>query len=107
VHFAHRLLALGVLAAVVRLAIVCRRSGARRFLRLGGFAALLVVVQVSLGALTVLTGRAVVPTTAHVATGAALLGAVWLLTLRAFRHLGVAARGTAPAHGVPTTAGAA
>ena len=37
-----------------------------------------------LGALTVLTAKGVVPTTAHVATGALILGTSFLLTIRAF-----------------------
>ena len=39
------------------------------------------------GAATVLTGKAVTPTTAHVATGAAVLGACWWIALRARRLL--------------------
>ena len=41
----------------------------------------------ALGAATVLTGKAVTPTTAHVATGAAVLGACWWIALRARRVL--------------------
>jgi len=48
---------------------------------------LLVLAQISLGAMTVLTGKAVLPTTAHVAVGAAVLGSCWLLLLRAWRRL--------------------
>lgn len=44
----------------------------------------LLVFQITLGALTIWTGRAVLPTTAHVATGAALLGASLALTIRAY-----------------------
>ena len=33
------------------------------------------------------TGKAVYPTTAHVATGAAVLGTAFFLSLRAHRHL--------------------
>ena len=47
---------------------------------------LLVLAQISLGAMTVLTGKAVLPTTAHVAVGAAVLGSCWLLLLRASRR---------------------
>jgi hypothetical protein len=43
---------------------------------------------VGLGAATVLTVKAVLPTTAHVATGAAVLGTCWLVTLRAWRLTG-------------------
>jgi heme A synthase len=38
-----------------------------------------------------LTGKAVLPTTAHVATGAAILGLCWFTTLRTRRHLRAAA----------------
>ena len=38
-----------------------------------------------------LSGKAVLPTTAHVATGAAILGLCWLTTLRARRLLRVPA----------------
>src|SRR5438552_357528 len=48
----------------------------------------LVVVQVALGASIIWTRRAVVPTTSHVALGAALLATCFALTLRAVR-LGV------------------
>src|SRR5438477_155644 len=51
-------------------------------------AAALVVVQVALGASIIWTRRAVVPTTSHVALGAALLATCFALTLRAVR-LGV------------------
>ena len=53
-------------------------------------------VQIGLGALAVLTGKAVLPTTAHVATGAAILGLCWFTTLRTRRHL----RASAPASAV-------
>jgi heme A synthase len=47
----------------------------------------LVTTQIGLGASTVLSGKAVLPTTAHVAVGAALLGTVTFTALRAFRLL--------------------
>lgn len=101
VHFAHRVGALAVLATVLRLALRCRRSGEPRFARLGAAAFGLVLVQLGLGAATVLTSKAVLPATAHVAIGAAVLGSCWLLTLRAFRHLHPVGR----AEGVPSAAG--
>jgi heme A synthase len=79
---------------VVLLARRCLASGERRFRTLAWAAVLLAVAQIALGAATVLTARAVTPTTAHVATGAALLGACWLAALRSFRRL-VPARGDA------------
>ena len=45
------------------------------------------LVQVALGAAAVLTGKAVTPTTTHVAVGAAVLGSCWWLTLRSLRVL--------------------
>lgn len=87
VHFAHRVGALIVLGLVIRLALVARRSGVARLARSAYVALGLVTVQVALGAATVLTAKAVTPTTFHVATGAALLGVCWFTTLRTFRHL--------------------
>jgi cytochrome c oxidase assembly protein subunit 15 len=86
-HFAHRVGALVVLAAIAYLARQAFRSRDARFRRTGALLAALAVAQAALGALTVLTGKAVVPTTAHVMTGAAVLGLSWFFTLRARRHL--------------------
>ncbi len=47
----------------------------------------LLALQLTLGALTILSARAVLPTTAHVAIGAALLGTTLALTLRALRMI--------------------
>jgi cytochrome c oxidase assembly protein subunit 15 len=44
----------------------------------------LLVIQVTLGATTIWSGRAVLPTTAHVAVGAAVLATSLVLTIRAF-----------------------
>jgi cytochrome c oxidase assembly protein subunit 15 len=87
VHFTHRVGALLVLAAVVRLYVCAHRAGDPRFQRLATALVLLVLFQVGLGAAAVLTLKAVTPTTVHVATGAAILGGCWLTTLRAFRLL--------------------
>jgi cytochrome c oxidase assembly protein subunit 15 len=86
-HFSHRLTALAVLACVGLALLRSVQSREPRLVRLGWIAACLTLAQAALGATTVLTGKAVLPTTAHVATGAALLGACWLLTLRSFRLL--------------------
>jgi hypothetical protein len=48
-------------------------------------AVLLVVIQISLGGLTVLTRRAVSVNTAHVVTGALLLATSLVITLRSWR----------------------
>ena len=86
-HFLHRLGALFVVGAVVVLARQAYRSRDRRFSRPATLLLVLVAAQVALGAATVLTGKSVIPTTAHVATGAAVLGLSWLIALRARRHL--------------------
>jgi cytochrome c oxidase assembly protein subunit 15 len=97
VHFAHRLGALAVVVAVGRALYCAYRGGDVRFVRPARFLALLVAVQVSLGASVIWTGKAVHPTTAHVATGAAVLGTAFFLSLRAHRHL----RARTAAEGVP------
>ena len=85
VHFAHRLGALLATVAIAVLLVRARRAGDTRLSRPALLAAALVAVQLALGATTVLSGKAVLPTTAHVATGAAILGTCWMLTLRAWR----------------------
>jgi heme a synthase len=86
IHYAHRVGALIVVAKLLRLALKAHRSGDGR-LKMPAFAvAMLGLAQVGLGAATVLTGKAVLPTTAHVATGGAILGLTFLVLLRA-RHL--------------------
>jgi heme a synthase len=87
VHFAHRVGAVLVFLAVVHLLLHALRSREGRLVRTAAAAFVLVLIQIGLGGATVLSGRAVVPTTAHVAVGAAVLGACWLTTLRAFRLL--------------------
>ncbi len=86
-HFAHRLGALGVLVAVGILALRAHQSREPRIARTAWLALGLVVVQIALGATTVLAGKAVLPTTAHVAVGAAVLGTCWVASLRALRCL--------------------
>jgi heme A synthase len=51
-----------------------------------------VAAQITLGALTIWTQKAIVITTAHVATGALILGTSLVLTLRAYRLLVVPER---------------
>jgi heme a synthase len=101
VHLAHRAGALVVFALVLRLAVRAGRTRESRFARPARLALVLVLAQVGLGAATVLSGKAVIPTTAHVATGAAILGLCWLTTLRARRHL----RGAAPTPAVGVALG--
>src|SRR5436309_2022716 len=87
VHFAHRVGALAVLLAVSVFFLRARRAGDPRFVRLAAALLGLVVFQIALGAATVLTTKAVTPTTLHVATGAAILGGCWLAALRSLRLL--------------------
>lgn len=96
IHFSHRVGALAVtVAVVVLLSLVLRRCRddawvVRPALLLGT----LVVVQIMLGALTIWTAKGVVPTTAHVATGAATLATSLVLTLRSWRRYRLAAVAT-------------
>ena len=91
-HFAHRVGAVLVAGTVGYLAWRAQASSQRRLSWLGWALGALVVLQIALGGLAVLTGKAVTPTTLHVALGAAILGGCFLLTLRA-RRLG---QGEAP-----------
>jgi cytochrome c oxidase assembly protein subunit 15 len=87
VHFAHRMWALVVLGCVVNVVAAAFRAEDRRFRRPAALVLLLVLVQIGMGAATVLTGKAVTPTTTHVALGAAILGSCWWLALRSFHLL--------------------
>jgi heme a synthase len=87
VHYAHRLGAVAVVLAVLWLVVRCRRSADSTLFANALVTAGLVAVQAALGAAAVLTEKAVVPTTAHVAVGAAVLGSSWLVLLRARRRL--------------------
>ena len=101
VHLAHRLGALVVLVALLRLALRCRRASDPRLKRHAAVLVVLVVVQLLLGAVTILSAKAVLPTTAHVALGAAILGGTWLLTLRAYRILRPIPETSAAGSGLP------
>jgi cytochrome c oxidase assembly protein subunit 15 len=88
-HFIHRL---GAVAVTISLAwlivrIWKRHRADHRFFRLALVLGTLVISQVLLGGTIVWTSRAVVPATAHVATGALLLASCWFLTLRTYVHL--------------------
>jgi cytochrome c oxidase assembly protein subunit 15 len=87
VHFAHRVAAL-VVAALVAATAVQALGHHRRERALAGPALLLAALaglQILLGALAVWTRLAVVPATAHVTTGAVLLGTSLTLALMARR----------------------
>ncbi len=101
IQFVHRLGALVVTVLIVTMAVRAARE--RRALGGAANAALLLVlgvaVQILLGAVTVMTRLAVVPATAHVTTGAAILGVSLLFTLMSHRRARLAvptSRATAP-----------
>ena len=97
IHFLHRLGAAAVATVVVwsALRIVRTHAGDRALVRPALLALVLVATQVTLGALTIWTQKAVLPTTAHVACGAAILGTLVVLALRA-RRAPAAARSPQP-----------
>ena len=87
IHFLHRLgaviVTIGVVWTVVR---VLKHYRLETELRRPAVSLVgLLLVQLSLGAATIWTQRAVLPMTAHVAIGAALLATSFWLTLRAYR----------------------
>jgi cytochrome c oxidase assembly protein subunit 15 len=86
INFAHRCGALIVAVLVLTLcARVLRSHPHDSWLHRPavGLIALL-ILQITLGAFTIWSGRAVLPTTAHVATGAAVLATSLLLTIRLY-----------------------
>jgi cytochrome c oxidase assembly protein subunit 15 len=89
IHFLHRLGALAVATMIVVTAVrTFRTHGLEPALTRPALVAVtLAAVQITLGALTIWTRKAVLPTTAHVACGAAILGTTVLLALRARRAL--------------------
>src|SRR5262245_44135003 len=86
VHFAHRVGALVVATMVVWTATRTLRHEPSRPLRRAAILALVLIgLQVTLGALTIWTHRAVLPTTAHLVVGAGLLASCLTLALHAAR----------------------
>src|SRR5262249_17405622 len=87
VHFVHRLGALAVALCVgwTVTRIFSRYRPERRLLRPALLLVGLVLLQLTLGALTIWTRRAVLPMTAHVAVGAAVLATSVVVALRAAR----------------------
>ena len=97
INFAHRCGALLVtMLGVWTVARVLRNAPGEPRLRwpAGGLLVLL-MLQITLGALTIWSGRAVIPTTAHVAVGAAVLATSLVLTIRIY------ARGASTAYAEP------
>ncbi|MCC6850524.1 MAG: heme A synthase [Deltaproteobacteria bacterium] len=90
VHFLHRLGALAVATLVLWTAARTVRThpAERAVVRPALLAVALVAAQITLGALTIWTRKAVLPTTAHVAIGAAILGTTVVWALRARRTAG-------------------
>jgi heme a synthase len=86
IHFAHRIGAVIVTAMIVWTFSRIARSYSDHSLLFRPALAMLILVgiQLTLGALTVWTAKAVFPTTAHVLTGALVLATSFLLTLRAY-----------------------
>ncbi|MFY9552204.1 MAG: COX15/CtaA family protein [Thermoanaerobaculia bacterium] len=81
IHFTHRVWALAVAGLVAGSAVAAFRSGRRGLKKTALWLCALVIVQIALGAATVLSGKDVILTTAHVATGALLLGSTLALSL--------------------------
>jgi cytochrome c oxidase assembly protein subunit 15 len=87
IHFAHRLGALVVASLVLMVVWRIRRAHRSRpeLARPASLLLAVVVLQVTLGAFVVLTGKNEVINTLHVATGALVFGTSVFLTLRTFR----------------------
>ena len=87
VHFVHRLWALAITLCVGWMVarILSRYHAERWLLRPALLLAGLVLLQLLLGAFTIWTRRAVLPMTAHVAVGAAVLATSVVIALRAAR----------------------
>jgi cytochrome c oxidase assembly protein subunit 15 len=87
IHFAHRVGALVVAAALLAVTLrVLRRHGDHRELSRPAVLLLaLIVLQITLGGLTVLSGRNVVINTAHLAIGALIFATTVALALRVHR----------------------
>jgi cytochrome c oxidase assembly protein subunit 15 len=87
IHFAHRvgaaIVSVLVVATAARIVFVHRYG---EWLLLAVLLVLLLALQVTLGATIVWTHKAVLPTTAHVAIGAALLGVSLVAALRCRRR---------------------
>jgi heme a synthase len=87
IHFAHRVGALVVTALVIATVghVLYHHRSRRELTRPSLLLLVLVAIQITLGALTVLTGKHYVINSLHVVTGAMVLGTSLVLTLRAYR----------------------
>jgi cytochrome c oxidase assembly protein subunit 15 len=87
IHFAHRVgavVVLGLALATAARVLVVHRGDPRR-LRPTVWLLVLVGIQLSLGASIIWSRKSVLPTTAHVALGAAILAVSLVLALRSYR----------------------
>ena len=84
-NFAHRLGAVCVTILVLTTVWTILKSvSTPRIRKLSYFAIVILVIQVTLGAITILSEKAVTPTTLHVSGGSALLGTMLLISIRVF-----------------------
>lgn len=88
IHFAHRVGALLVTASIVWTVVRIFRKHREEAMLLSPALLLTgaIILQITLGALTIWTQKAVTPTTMHVVTGALILGISVVLALRARRY---------------------
>src|SRR5438094_5284062 len=91
IHFAHRVGAVVVTTMVAWTFIRVARlyAGYSLLFRPAVTLVVLLGVQLVLGAMTVLTAKSIIPTTAHVLAGALVLGTSFLLTVRSYAMLSV------------------
>jgi cytochrome c oxidase assembly protein subunit 15 len=87
IHFAHRVGAIIVVALVLATVghVLYHHRSRTALRRPAWLLAALVAIQITLGALTVLTGKHYIINSLHVVTGAMVLGTSLVLTLRAYR----------------------
>jgi cytochrome c oxidase assembly protein subunit 15 len=87
IHFAHRVgaLVITLLTLATAWAVWSRHRNRPQLTRPAVFLVAAVATQATLGALVVLSRRQPIPNTLHVVTGAVVLGAALVLTLRTYR----------------------
>jgi cytochrome c oxidase assembly protein subunit 15 len=110
VNFAHRCgaIVVSIMVGWTVARVIRAHRGVPQLYRTAIGLAVLLVVQICLGALTIWSGRAVIPTTSHVAVGAAVLATSLALTIRAYHIYGLPGheaagtreQGVAAEHGV-------
>ncbi len=81
IHFLHRLAGFGIAGLVVILYARSIQRYPRWASRSLAYTCALVMVQIGLGGAVILSGRALLPTTIHVLTGALILAGFWSSTL--------------------------